>query len=280
VNEHSEDHVNEHSEDHVNEHSEDHVNEHSEEIWVAQSGDPQAPLLVVIHGSLDRSAGMLRLARALDSHYRVVRYDRRGYGRSRPHEGPFGLQYQVADLAKIVDGRQVQLFGHSYGGNVALAFAEQQPGQVTAVAVYETPLSWYEWWPGTTAGSNALATRGLPQDAAEAFMRRLIGDQRWEQLPERTRLDRRQEGPAMVGELSDLRQRPAWDPANIATPVLALWGEHGSPHHRKGMEFLAEQLSHGRVQMIPEAAHGAPMSHSEQLAAELISFFDLWVPAR
>jgi pimeloyl-ACP methyl ester carboxylesterase len=271
--------VNEHSEYHVNEHSEYHVNEHSEEIWVAESGDPQAPLVVVIHGSLDRSAGMLRLARALDDHYRVVRYDRRGYGRSQPHNGPFGLQCQVADLAKIVDGRPVQLFGHSYGGNVALAFAEQQPTQVAAVAVYETPLSWYPWWPGTTAGSNALATRGEPEDAAEAFMRRLIGDQRWEELPERTRQDRRREGPAMVGELADLRLRPAWDPARITAPVLALWGELGAPHHRKGMDFLAEQVPNGREQMIPEAGHGAPMSHSEQLAAELIRFFDFWLPA-
>jgi pimeloyl-ACP methyl ester carboxylesterase len=244
-----------------------------EHVWVAETGSETDPVVAVIHGSLDRSAGMLRVARHLDAHYRVIRYDRRGYGRSRPHPGPFGLNEQVQDLEHILQGRQALLFGHSYGGNVALAFAERFPAQIPAVAVYETPLSWYEWWPGTTAGSNALATRGEPEDAAEAFMRRLIGDQRWEELPERTRADRRLEGPAMVGELADLRQRPAWDPANLALPVLAIFGERGAPHHRLGMEFLASQVADGRVQMLPAAGHGAPLSHAEELASYLLEFF-------
>jgi pimeloyl-ACP methyl ester carboxylesterase len=256
------------------------VNNRDGEVWWAETGPQEAPLIAVIHGSLDRSAGMLRLARHLDTNYRVIRYDRRGYGRSRPHAGPFGLDEQVHDLQRILRGRTALLFGHSYGGNVALAYAERFPAQVPAVAVYETPLSWYEWWPGTTAGSNALATRGEPEDAAEAFMRRLIGDQRWEELPERTRVDRRLEGPAMVGELADLRQRPAWDPVQLSLPVLAMFGERGAPHHRLGMEFLASQVADGREQMLAEAGHGAPLSHSEALAAYLLEFFGPFHTAR
>lgn len=253
-------------------------------VWVAESGASDGTLIVVIHGSLDRSAGMLRVARQLDSHYRVVRYDRRGYGRSRPHSGPFGLADQIRDLENIfssyLTGRRAMLFGHSYGGNVALAFAERYRSQVAAVAVYETPLSWYDWWPGTTAGSNALATQGEPEDAAEAFMRRLIGDRRWEELPERTRAERRLEGHALVGELADLRQRPAWDPALLNLPLLAMFGEHGSSHHRLGMEFLASEVTQGEVQMIAGAGHGAPLSHAEDLARYLRKFFDRFQPAR
>ena len=242
-------------------------------VWAAESGPTDGPLIVVIHGSLDRSSGMLRLARHLDSAYRVLRYDRRGYGRSRPHPGPFGLDQQVDDLTQLLAGRPALLFGHSYGGNVALACAERNLDQVNAVAVFETPLSWYDWWPGTTAGSNALATRGEPGDAAEAFMRRLIGDQRWEELPDRTREDRRLEGPAMVGELADLRLRPAWDPQQLTMPVLAMFGERGASHHRTGMEFLAGEVPDGRVQMLAGAGHGAPVSHAEALAAHLHEFF-------
>ncbi len=74
-----------------------------------------------------------------------------------------------------------------YGGNVALALADRHPELVRAVGVYESPLSWLDWWPGTTAGADALATRGDPAEAAERFMRRLIGDERWHRLPESTR---------------------------------------------------------------------------------------------
>lgn len=242
-------------------------------VWSAQSGVVEAPLLVLIHGSLDRSAGMLRLARHLDDRYHVLRYDRRGYGRSRPHPGPFGIASQLEDLWSLIGERQARIFGHSYGGNVALAAAQARPEQVVSVAVYETPLSWYPWWPGTTAGANAVATRGTPEEAAEAFMRRLIGDSRWEALPERTRNDRRGEGPALVGELSDLRQRPAWDPMQLDQPICAIFGERGAAHHRQGMEFLAREVPHGTVVMLPEAGHGAPLSHPGKLAEVLIDHF-------
>ena len=49
-------------------------------IWSEEAGDPDAPLVVVVHGTMDRAAGMLRLSRKLDHRYRVLRYDRRGYG--------------------------------------------------------------------------------------------------------------------------------------------------------------------------------------------------------
>ena len=95
------------------------------------------------------------------------------------------------------------MFGHSYGGNVALALAERHPELVRAVAVYEVPLSWLPWWPGAPAGA-ARRTRGTPEDAAEQFMRRMIGDDQWEALPESTRAARRAEGVAFVEEITDL----------------------------------------------------------------------------
>ena len=59
-----------------------------------------------------------------------------------------------ATWSELLDGRRALVFGHSYGGNVALAAAARHPELVVAVAVYETPLSWLDWWPGTTAGAD------------------------------------------------------------------------------------------------------------------------------
>ena len=137
----------------------------------------------------------------------------------------------MVDLVGLLDGRPAVVFGHSYGGNVALALAERHPELVQAVGVYETPLSWLDWWPGTTAGADALATRGEPADAAERFMRRLIGDERWQRLPESTRVARRAEGVAMVGELVDLRSHAPWDPSRIRVPAVAIHGTLGAAHH-------------------------------------------------
>lgn len=233
-------------------------------IWSSTAG--QGPLVALVHGSMDRSASMLRVSRRLDDRFEVVRYDRRGYGRSAPHPGGFGIDDQVADLVGVLDGRRAVLFGHSYGGNVVLAAADRHPDLVAAAVVYETPLSWLDWWPGSTAGATALATQGDPADAAERFMRRLIGDERWERLPPSTRTARRAEGVAMVGELTDLRMRAPWSADRIRVPVVALHGEHGAPHHRDAMLHLADWLPDCRAEMVADARHFGPNTHPEPVA--------------
>lgn len=236
-------------------------------LWAEHAGPADGPLVALVHGSMDRSAGLLKLSRRLDAFHHVVRYDRRGYGRSRPHPGPFGMDAQVADLVDVLDGRPAAVFGHSYGGNVALALATRRPDLVRLVAVYETPLSWLDWWPGSTAGADALATRGEPADAAERFMRRLVGDERWARLPETTRSARRDEGVAMVGELTDLREREPWDATAVTMPVVAMHGSRGAPHHRLSTTYLSDVLPDCRVVEIDGARHFGPNSHPSEVAA-------------
>jgi pimeloyl-ACP methyl ester carboxylesterase len=241
-------------------------------IWMAESGKETGPIIVLIHGSMDRSAGLLRLSRRLAPRWRVVRYDRRGYGRSVPHAGPFAVAQQVDDLEQVLAGRPAVLFGHSYGGNVALAAAERHPDLIRACIVYETPLSWEPWWPGSTAGSQALADAGDLEGAAERFMQRLIGPERWSRLPASTKRARRAEGPTMVGELSSLRLAAPFSPAGVGCPVLALFGEHGAEHHQEATRFLAAQLSNARALPIAGARHFGPNTHADAVAAEIETF--------
>jgi pimeloyl-ACP methyl ester carboxylesterase len=245
-------------------------------IWSATTGLVGGGHVVVVHGSLDRSAGMLKLSRRLDDEFRVTRYDRRGYGRSMPHPGPFGIEAQVADLVEVIrrsplaPGRCV-VFGHSYGGNVALALAERHHELVAGVVVYESPLSWLDGWPGASAGADARAWAHDPEQAAESFMRRLIGDQRWDRLPPATRDARRAEGPALVGELADLRRRAPWSVAGVTTPVLAMYGEHAADHHRQAMRVVGEWFACPAV-AIPGARHFGPNTHPEAVADTLVPF--------
>ena len=231
-------------------------------LWSEEAGDIDHALIVLIHGSMDRSAGMLKISRRLDSDFRVLRYDRRGYGRSFPHDGPFTMEAQVTDLVNVLEGRRAVLVGHSYGGNVALAAAEQHPDLVAGVAVYETPLSWEPWWPSTTAGSIALSQSVDSRDAAERFMRRILGNRRWEALPEQTRETRRAEGLAMVEELADLRRHRPWDAAHIAMPVVTSYGTLGAAHHREGMQHAASLLDCPVVELA-DCHHDAPLSHPD-----------------
>lgn len=244
-----------------------HAHEHG--LFVEEDGDEGAPVVAVVHGSMDRAAGMIRVARRLRSRFRVVRYDRRGYGRS-VHEGPFGADAQVADLVAVLAGRRAVLIGHSYGGNVALATAARHPDLVAAAAIYETPLSWAPWWPASTAGSRAVDEPGTTEEAAERFMRRLIGDQRWEELPQRVRDQRRSEGAALVGELGDLRVNPPWHPEDLRLPVVFGYGSNGAAHHQRGMTDAAAMLPGAQLVVLDGCGHDAPLWRADQLVAELV----------
>ena len=93
-----------------------------------QPGDvPGAPLVAIVHGAMDRAASFGRVARQL-GHLHLVRYDRRGYGRSAGM-APGTLDDHVEDLLAILGGRPATVFGHSIGGVVALAIGVNAEGQ-------------------------------------------------------------------------------------------------------------------------------------------------------
>ena len=237
-------------------------------IFSTETGPDSELLIVLIHGSLDRSGGMALLARHLQGDHRVLRYDRRGYARSWPHAGPFTVNDQVDDLVGLIGNRKSVLVGHSFGGNIALAASARLGTQVVGASTYETPLSWMEWWPGTTAGAMAVASSEA--DAAQNFMIRLIGSKRWEALPERTRQERRREGAALVGELTALRNKAPWDVEEITCPVLCGYGSLGLKHHADGARWLAQNLANGQLVELKDAAHSAPMTHPLEFVKELV----------
>jgi pimeloyl-ACP methyl ester carboxylesterase len=241
--------------------------------WHAESGADGGPLIVLVHGTMDRAAGMLALARRLDERVggrlRILRYDRRGYGRSS-HLGPFEMEHQVADLVGLIADRRAVVVGHSFGGNVALATAAHHPSLVAGVVVYETPLSWEPWWPRRSTTNAVAASAADAAGAAEIFMRRLIGDQRWDGLPERTRATRRAEGPAMLGELTDARERPPWQYAAITMPLAVGCGSRGAEHHRDGMRRLAASVPGSMFAELDDVGHAAPTTDPTQFVDTLV----------
>lgn len=231
---------------------------------------PDTPLMVLfIHGSLDRSAGMARLTRLTQRRIRTVRFDRRGYGRQVSHAGPFTVDENAKDVLEILDGMPSVLIGHSYGGNIALRVAELAPHLVRGVSTYETPLSWTDWWPNDSAGAAAVSANN-PEMAAERFMIRMIGQKRWDQLPEHTQQQRRKEGRALTGELSSLRSGSPWTGEAITCPVLCGYGSRALPHHIEGASALVRMLPQATMVCIEGAGHGAPISHPQDFCDQLV----------
>ena len=222
-------------------------------IWLHEAGT--GPLVVLVHGAMDRSGGMLRVRRLLHRDHRVVRYDRRGYGRSKLAPPGTDFDEQVADLVEVLDGRPAVLGAHSFGGIVALAVAARYPSLVRAVVAYETPIMWAPWWRRTTPDER-------PEDAAEWFMRRMIGDAMWDRLPRSMREDRRAEGRALIAELRSVVP-PAPVPfvaSELTVPVLAAHGSRARSHHRRAATELAASAPLGSLHVVEGADHGIHLS--------------------
>lgn len=239
-----------------------------DELWTVTTGGEDAPRVILVHGTLDRSTGLARLARRLGDEFSVTRYDRRGYGKSSGAPGPYTVDANVDDLVAIIesDPAPVHLFGHSFGGNVCLAAAERLPDRVGSVVVYESPLSWRPDWERSTP-SDPAAWRDDPSAVAEAFMRRLLGDRRWERLPPATRAARRAEGATMVAELTDLEAAAPWDPDRISVPVVPMYGEFGLDRHRDAMATIAAEIATSAPAIEVKAAnHFGPNTRAADVA--------------
>ena len=242
-------------------------------VWAQELGE--GPQVVLVHGSMDRSGGMLRVRRLLQGDHRVIRYDRRGYGRSRRAGPPLDVSQQVDDLVAVTGGRPAVLAGHSFGGVVCLALAERRPELVRAVLAYEAPQMWTPWWPATTLGLQALGqVDGAPAageqagDAAEWFLRRMIGDEAWERLPPSMRAERRAEGPTLIAEMRSLRPpAPApYDARNVVAPVVAAYGSGSRDYHVRAAQELASTAPRGELAVIEGASHGAHLTHPAAFA--------------
>jgi 3-oxoadipate enol-lactonase len=82
---------------------------------------------------------------ALAGRYRLVAYQRRGYGQSGPAQSPLTIGDQAADCLALMDHLDItraHLVGHSFGADVALEVARVAPARVHTLALLEPPLPW------------------------------------------------------------------------------------------------------------------------------------------
>jgi pimeloyl-ACP methyl ester carboxylesterase len=112
------------------------------EIHACQDGPRDAPALLLIHGTAASLRTWDPMVPLLAGSNRVIRIDLLGCGQSAR---PDGASYAVPDQARRVGAALDRLgvehaiiVGHSSGGCVATALAEQRPDLVTALALINT----------------------------------------------------------------------------------------------------------------------------------------------
>jgi pimeloyl-ACP methyl ester carboxylesterase len=237
-------------------------------IHVGLGGTGDGPLILFVHGAMDRGAAFLRVTRLLGEQRWCV-YDRRGYGRSMVEVPPLFVDH-VDDLVVLLDryGRDapVVLVGHSLGATIALAAAARRPSTVASMLVYEAPLPWQPWWPVRDAEGQRLEDLG-PEVAVERFMGRVVGADVWASVPAATRAHKIREGSTLVAELVSVRTGAPFERSDVHAPCLVVRGSGSDATRTRAAEWLVEGLPEAENRLIDDAPHVAHATHPEQFAA-------------
>jgi lipase len=102
-------------------------------------GEPDAPLVVCLHGVTSHGLRFRRVAEALAAAHRVVSLDLRGHGRSE-WEPPWTLETHVADVLETIGEERATWVGHSFGGRVVAELAARRPDLIERLVLLDPAL--------------------------------------------------------------------------------------------------------------------------------------------
>lgn len=213
------------------------------------------PLVVFVHGVLDRGRSFQPVADLLQDECRMLHYDRRGYGAARHARGvPVGVHQHIEDLLAVLDGRPALVVGHSFGGMTAMGAAIRAPELVASLVLYETAIPWAPGW-----ADIPMKRVFADPDPQTAGLRLMLGERMASMSPE-TLAGWRQEASAFLAEEGSVRtSTPPYDVAALSVPVT--YGISGPSPLSASVDYLREQVPALTVVTVPGAGHMAHRSN-------------------
>ncbi|WP_084655604.1 alpha/beta fold hydrolase, partial [Nocardia altamirensis] len=202
------------------------------DIHIRQDGPRTTSALLLIHGFATSTHSWDPLVPLLIGKHRVIRIDLLGHGRSaKPAGGGYEITEQASRVGAALDQLGVEravIVGHSTGGSVATAVAEQRPDRVCALVLINTGprLDAFiapqlaiepEQWPNLTDDQLRAAMNSAFSRAGYQIPQQLIDDVRG--MPFHAF------AAAMQASTAYLEQQPL--PERLAvldTPLLVLFG--------------------------------------------------------
>ena len=160
-------------------------------IYVEQCGNPDGLPVVVLHGGPGGGCSPA-MRRYFDPEvYRVILFDQRGCGRSRPHASvahntTWHLVADIESIRRMLDIDAWLVFGGSWGATLALIYAQTHPDRVRQLVLrgvflmMRSELDWFygggagRFWPEPWARFVAPIPEIERHDLIAAYNRRLF----------------------------------------------------------------------------------------------------------
>jgi 3-oxoadipate enol-lactonase len=244
------------------------------------SKEKDAPVVVLSHSLACSMVMWQPQLEVLESHFRVLRYDMRGHGKSEANEGAYTLEQLAADVIGLLDALEldrVHFVGLSIGGMIGQCLALNYADRLQTLALCDTAAI-------------------IPEEAKPLFEERIrrARDQGMEALVEET-LERwftqpylKQKSP----EVKRIRNQILTTPvagfigcskailglnyverlSQIKLPTLIIVGEDDPGTPVAASEAIHQRIQNSKLVVLPSAAHLCNIEQAEAFNAALLPF--------
>jgi pimeloyl-ACP methyl ester carboxylesterase len=255
------------------------------EMHVVEEGRPGAPAVLLIHGTGASAGWWDPVVEGLADACRVIRVDLLSHWRpTSPARYDFPLQaLRVATVLDELGAGRVTAIGHSSGGGVATALAEERPDLVAALALINTGPSPDAFIPQRPAAQlleapllgpllwRLLKTEDVVRKAMSSAFTRPV-DIPYALIQDTLGMTHRALAGTGPAYLAYLRQRSLPDRlAALGLPVLVIFGT--DDHRWRSSSAAAYRSVPGaRIELLPGVGH-TPLMEDPQTTSKLLLDF-------
>lgn len=160
-------------------------------IYVEQCGNPAGVPVIVLHGGPGGGSSPAMRRYFDPSVYRIILFDQRGCGRSKPHCGvesntSWDLVSDIEHIRETLGIAQFIVFGGSWGATLSLIYAQAHPERVSQLVLrgvflmMQRELEWFygggagQFWPETWERFVSLIPEDERGDLIGAYHKRLF----------------------------------------------------------------------------------------------------------
>jgi 3-oxoadipate enol-lactonase len=246
-------------------------------LWVEVEGPAQAPVLM-LSNSLGTDLHMWdEQVGPFTRHFRLLRYDRRGHGKSGVPKGPYTMERLGRDVLAVLDGLDIQKInwcGLSMGGMVGMWLGANAANRVDRLILSNTSA----YFPDKTMWEGRIKTvreKGLAA-IVDANMERWFTQDFRERSPQAMARMRdmfvatKVDGYVGCGEaIRDMDHRPLL--GKIGAPTLVIAGRHDPATPLEGNEYIRAHIPGAKIAVL-DAAHIANIEQPQVYADTVLGF--------